>query len=515
MASISRGKNSVRNIFWGSINQIVKMCGPFLIRTIMIQQLGSLYLGLNTLFTTILQVLNMSELGFSNAVVYCMYKSVAEDDKLQIGKLLKFFKHIYEVIGVLIFVIGCALMPALPLLISGTYPRDVNIYLVYFMYLVNTALSYWLFGYKSSLFQAYQRNDYDSRIESTSKFVLYVTQIAVLLIWKNYYFYLVLLPLTTLLSNIIRYIIVSKLYPDIIPAGELDRDTRSEIWKKVKALLVYKIGNTVSNSVDNIVISAFLGLSILTVYNNYYYIISSLFSFLTVYYNSIKGGLGNSVVIESVEKNKRDFYNLFFLQAWIIGFCSISLVVLYQPFMEAWIGTDYLLPFSMVILFAIYFYSWKIHDVVHTYKDALGLWNEDRYRPLLSAIINLCLNLFLVRQIGLYGIVISTIVSELIFSLLWAPKVLFDRYFKCPLYEYYVRILKYTFITVLCGFFVLWIAEMIDISVTGITRIDSLLVFAIRAIIVLVLTNLMYFFIYRNSKELLFWKKKIVDILKK
>ena len=170
---MQRTKNAVRNLVFGFINKMIIMLFPFVIRTIIIRELGAGYLGLGSLFTSILQVLNLAELGFSSAVVFCMYKPIAEKDSETICALLNLYKQIYRIIGIVILVIGLALTPFLPYLIKGTVPNGINIYILYYIYLFNTAITYFLFAYKSTLLVAHQRNDVVSNISSLTNILQY------------------------------------------------------------------------------------------------------------------------------------------------------------------------------------------------------------------------------------------------------------------------------------------------------------------------------------------------------
>lgn len=498
---LDRTKNSIRNILFGYINRLLCMLCPFFIRTVMIHTLGTEYLGLNSLFSSILQVLNLAELGFSSAIVFNMYKPIANNDTVIICALLSIYRKIYRIVGIVILVLGIFIMPFLNIFIAGTYPKNVNLYVIYFIYLLNTVLSYELFAYKSALLEAHQRTDIESNLASLTNSFMYIIQIVVLICFKNYYMYLIIMPVFTVILNFIRAFIVKRQFPEYFPKGNSDKKLQSEIFIKVKALIIYKVGNVVSNAVDNLVISAFLGLNILAVYNNYYYIISALFSFLMIYYNAVKAGIGNSIILHSIEKNYKDFESFFFAQSWIVGWVSICLLCLFQDFMAVWMGEKLLLPYKLVILFVIYFYTWKIHDVVHTYKDALGMWEEDKYRPLISSGINLLGNLILVKFIGLYGIVLSTIISETFVTMPWAPSVLYKMYFKKRTKIYYLQLLKYVAGNFTAGIFTFIICWFIPVN--------SIVQLAVKTIICIIIPNIIFLYIYRNNENL----QKIKSVL--
>lgn len=499
---LDRTNNSFRNVFFGYINKFLGLICPFLIRTFMVRYLGAEYLGLNSLFASLLQVLNLAELGFSSAVVFSMYKPVAENNDVTICALLQLYKRIYQIVGVVISVLGVMLLPFLECFINGGYP-DINIHLVYVLYLFNTVLSYELSAYKTCLLEAYQRTDIESKIASLINSMMYVCQIFGIILFKDYYVYMVLMPIFTIITNLVRSFIVTKMFPEYIPKGRISSEIKAEISAKVKALIVYKIGNIVSNAVDNIIISSFLGLSLLAIYNNYYYIISALFGFLMIYYNAVKAGIGNSIVLDSVEKNEEDFNCFYFAQAWIVGWASICLVCLFQNFMVIWMGKEQLLPFYMVLLLAVYFYVWKIHDIVHTYKDALGMWEEDKWRPLISSGVNLIGNLFLVNKFGLPGIVISTIIAEIVVTMPWAPPILYRNYFDKSCKIYYFSLIRYTVITSIIGCITLFVCTRVSDS-----NIWTLLFKMMMCVIV---PNALYYIVYKNDNNL----ARIKEVLSK
>ena len=199
---LSRTKNAVRNIYCGLFNKIITILFPFLIRTVLIKKIGIEYAGLNSLFSSILQVLNLTELGFASAVVYSMYKPIAEDDKDTICALLNFYKRVYFIIGLVILALGTAVMPFLQHLIKGNIPQDINIYVLYSIYLVNTSLSYLLFGYKNSLLNAHQRRDVISNILTITQGLMNICQLLILVTIKNYYLYVLMMPIFTVLNNV-------------------------------------------------------------------------------------------------------------------------------------------------------------------------------------------------------------------------------------------------------------------------------------------------------------------------
>lgn len=218
---INRTKNASRNFIFGIILKIYQLIVPFAMRTAMIYLLGVQYLGLNSLFTSILQVLNLAELGIGSAMVYSMYKPIAEDDTNTICALMQLYKVYYRVIGLVVCVAGLVLFPFVPKLINGDVPTDINVYILYLMNLAATVLSYWLFAYKNSILQAHQRVDITSKVMILTETVKYALQFAVLAIFHNYYYFVIIILLTQIMTNIITAIASNRMYPQFQAKGKL------------------------------------------------------------------------------------------------------------------------------------------------------------------------------------------------------------------------------------------------------------------------------------------------------
>ncbi len=458
MAKIERTKNATRNIIFGVILRAYQIIVPFLMRTAMIYLMGVQYLGLNSLFTSVLQVLNLAELGVGSAMIYSMYRPIAEDDNTTICALMKLYRTYYRLIGLIIAVVGCILTPFIPKLISGDIPQGINIYILYLLNLGATVLSYWLFAYKNSILQAHQRTDIVSKVTLISNTIQYVLQLFVLWIFKNYYLYVIVMLVTQALTNIVTAIMADKIYPQFKPKGELHKEEIHQINQKIRDLFTAKLGGVVVGSADTIVISAFLGLTTLAVYQNYYFIMNSICGFITVIFSAITAGIGNSLVTESSEKNYNDFKKFTFIICFILCICCCCFVGLYQPFMKLWVGKKFMLSFSFVILFCILFYCLELAMVWATVKDAAGLWHSDRFRPLIGACANLIMNIVLVQVIGLYGIILSTVFSYIFISMPWLIHNLFKFLYNESLKVYLkdlsmyilVAILATTITTIIC-----------------------------------------------------------------
>ena len=492
----NRRLNSKRNIIFGGLQKLTVILLPFLLRTVMLYTLGEQYLGISSLFTSILSVLNLAELGFGTAITYSMYKPIAENDNGKICALLNLYKTIYRIIGVIVLVIGLTLMPFLPKLISGTYSNDINIYLLYFIYLVNTVFSYTLFAYKSSLLIAFQRNDINSIVGMYLNVLLNIIQIVMLIVYKNYYFYIIFRPIFTIINNITIAIVTDRLLPAYNCKGKLDKQTILDIRKRVVALVVQKFGDVINTSFDSIIISAFLGLTTVAIYSNYYYILNSVGCLIGIVYTAVIPIIGNSIATDPVDKNYIDFITFSFLNQWTITVGTACLLCLYQPFMCFWAGKTLMFPNATVYLFTIFFYFWLVRYNVITYKDAAGIWHEDMIRPVVAAGFNLLLNIILSKIIGVNGVIISTILGTFVISLPWETHVLFKNYFKRSTSEYYIGLIKHTFISLLTCVICFLICGMLPKY--GVTWI---LIKCIISVLVSNICLLMFYFRTKNFKN--------------
>ena len=490
---IERTKNASRNIFFGIMLKIYQIAIPFLIRTAMIYFMGVQYLGLNSLFTSILQVLNLTELGVGSAMVYSMYKPIAEDDTLTICALLKLYRLYYRIIGFVIAVIGGILTPFIPNLIKGNLPEGMNIYILYLLNLSATVLSYWLFAYKNALFQAHQRVDVISKISLVTSTFQYILQLVIIIFIKDYYFYVLITLFTQALTNIITATFATKKYPEYKPKGKLDSQYVKVINQRIRDLFTSKLGGVIVNSADTVVISAFLGLTMLAIYQNYYFIMTSVISFIAIIFQSCTAGIGNSVIIESKEKNFNDLKKFTFLIIWLAGFCTCCFLCLYQPFMQIWVGKDLMLGFPAVICLCIYYFVYEINQLLNTYKDAAGIWHEDRFRPLVTAIVNLAMNLIMVQFWGIYGVLLSTVLSMLFVGMPWLLHNLFTVLFDKKQLPIYLKILvNYVFVVI--------ISNIISFLICNLVTFDGWLNFIIRAVICCIIPNFIFFIIYRRTQ---------------
>ena len=491
-------RNAKRNIVFGAINKIIVLLCPFVERQFVITILGAEYLGLGSLYTSVISVLSLSELGFSSAMVYNMYKPVAEGDTKRINSLLNYYRSVYRIIGFVVLAFGFAIIPFLPLLIKGSHPESINLTKLYLIFLANAATSYFLFAYLTSIIVVHQRDDINSIINSGIKIGLTATQIVVLYATRNYYLFSLVMLAFTVLSNLLTAWRVKTLFPQYRPEGEIDPVDKASIKKLVAGTFVQQACAVTRNSLDNICISAFLGLTLTAIYNNYYIVMNGVSSFVRLIAVSFTGGVGNHVARKSVSENYQEMKSLDFIYLWVSGWCVCCLLCLYQPFMKLWMGSEMLLSFSTVVLFCIYFFLLKLGDIRTLYSSANGLWWEQRFRAIGETVLNLVLNIILGKHFGIKGIILATMISLFLCNYLWSVEITFRLYFSMKKRkDYYSYQSKFAITTVLIAV----ITYVICICVPSTGAITQL---ALRTTICIIVPNLIYYVIFRDTEQFRF-----------
>ena len=488
-----RTQNSLRNIGFGIINRIVSILFPFIVRTIFIKTLGEEYLGLNSLFSSILQVLNLADLGFASAIVASMYKPIAEEDIEKVSALMALYKKLYKIIGLGILAIGLAMTPFIRYLINGTPPENINIYILWILYLTNTVVSYLFYAYKVSLINAHQRNDITEKIGAASRIIFSVLQIVTVILFKDIYIYVLLTVTNSIVYNFWCAKECDKRYPQYVCTGELDVKTKNQIANNVGALALQKIGNTVSISLDSIIISAFLGLKTVAIYGNYYYVVSAVATFVNLIYGAVTASIGNSIATESSEKNWYDFKKFFFLNTWLVGWCCICFICLFQDFMIIWMGKDLLFGIGTVLCLVLRFYFEQVRKVILTYKDAAGMWWVDKWRPIVGCIVNLIFNVIMVKTIGVVGVMLSTVISYVFVEIPWETYALFKNYFKKKEDKYYSQLFIITITIVISG--------AVTYGICMCIQFNYAISLVTKMFICIVVPNLIFVFLNRKKSD--------------
>lgn len=492
---MSRTKNVSRNIIWGLLNKASSLGLPFISRTVMIYTLGMNYVGLGSLFSSILSVLSFAELGIGSALVFSMYKPIEFGDDNKVSALLNLYRRAYRTIGAIILFAGLLIAPFLHLFVASDVPEDINLQVLFFLYLINNLIGYFLYAYKQALFVASQRVDKISKVQLVLNTIASLSQIVILLTIRNYYVYVIVLPIITLLNNLIISWLADKSFPQYKCTGRVSKLEIKEIEKKIGGMLFQKIGSIILTSADTLVISAYLGLNILGVYTGYYYVINALFGISSVLQQAVIPSVGNSIITDSSDKNLCDFKKINFLYHWFSIWCCASLLGIYQPFIRLWQGEENMFSDGTVILFVIYFFVYKMGDVSWIYREALGFWWEARFIPFTSSVVNLVINIILVQYIGLPGVLISTIIALTLVNFPWSSRVLFLSYFRSKIeWIIYMRSTFFYFLSML-------VVSIITYVICMCVPEDGFVNLIVRVFICIIIPNVILVAISLNNPE--------------
>ena len=504
---LDKRTNVKRGIRYGVLYKTVTLLLPFVVQTVTLKTLGAEYAGIKGLYSSILTVLSLSELGIGTAIVYSMYKPIAEDDIKTIGALLNLYKKLYRGIGLIVLIFGLAITPFLKLLIKGEYPSDINLHVVFLLYLLNTVISYWMYAYKSSLLNAHQRIDVVSNIGTLIQSLTCFFQVVFLLTTKNFYMFLIVSIIATVMNNIITSICVDRMYPEIKCEGTVSDGLKKEIKTNVAGLLIGKVCGTTRNTFDNIFMSMFLGLTQAAIYSNYFYILAALNGFTGILLNSLMAGVGNSIVIESKECNYKQMMILHTAYMAISGWMAICMLCLYQPFMKLWVGDKLMFSEYTMLLFPIYFYIGKLGDIRGVYADGAGLFWQNRYRTLIEAIANIILNYVFVRKWGAFGIMLATIITLFFIGFIGSTIVIFKYYYTTGMREYLSNSLFYLVVTVLVGVLAYSIMGHVNTN----SLIQTLMLRGVGCITLVPIMYLLFVFYRKDFRETFIWIKKVMQ----
>lgn len=495
-----RLSNTKRNIIFASVFKFITTIMPILIRSIIIRSLGAEYAGLSGLFSSILAVLSVSELGFGSAVVFSMYEPIANDNYPKVGALLGFYKRIYRYVSAFVLIVGLGVLLFLKYLIKGSYPQEINIYYLYLLYLLSTVSSYTFGSYKRSIMTAFQRDDLVSKISTLVIIPAYLFEMFVLLFFKNYYFYVVVMILSNIVINLIISRTVDNKYPQIRVNSDIEKEERQNIFEKVKGLLVIRLLSISRTSSDTIFITAFCGLLTNTIYSNYHMVVMAINGFMLLLTNSITGGIGNGMVINDKKKNYDDFMRINLIYMFVCSLCIVGMVNFYDSFISICFGEKYVLPNLEKYLFCAYFFVISTGNIKGVFINAAGLWDKAKKYVLMDAVCNCVLNFVGVHFWGITGVLLATIISMTVFDVFGVTKVLFTRAFEKTWMSSFIKINLF------------WAGLLISVLQVGRIHlfegnglISSSLSFALEAIIlsgvVLVVTR--HISVFREAQNLL------------
>ena len=504
----SRTEYSLMNISTGFGGYFINALLGYICRIVFVKCLNADYLGANGLFSNILSMLSLAELGIGSAIGFALYKPLAEDDKSKITALMRFYGRAYQIIGVVVAVCGLLMMPFLGVIIKTPPNISENLYVIYLLFLFNTASTYF-FSYRGTLLTAAQRNYIVLGLNYVVTCIQSIIQIPLLLLTHNYLIYLLVQTVGIFINNVLISWIAKREYPfiqsdDVEP---LSKEEKRGLFINIKALTINKLSAILVNSTDNIVITFLNGLVSVGMASNYTLLSNTLKALVTQLFNSLTASIGNLNAIESDEK-KYQFFKMFNLtNFWIFGWGAIGIALVSGDIVQLCFGKEYVLEMSIPIILAVNFYMVGMQTAVYAYKNTMGLFRYGQYILLITATINLVLDFVLGVRWGVVGIYLATAIARLFTNTWYEPYAVFKYGLQKPFKLYVKKYIEYLLLLLFTGS----ICYFLCILCTFHAVVNLLL----KLLICSIVPNMIFFCCYYKTEEGKYLVEMILRICKK
>ena len=482
-------KRSVLNVSVSVFSKIILLFAALFVRRLLIQKIGNDVNGLNSLYTDIIGMLAVAELGIGSAIIYSMYSPIVAGDRKKVSALYCLYKRLYMVIGIVILGAGLILTPLLPLLISdySSLTSDVNVYLTFILTLVSVVISYF-YSAKTSIIDAHKDNYITTGIYTISRLVMYGLQIVSVLIWRSYTAFIICSIIGTLLIWLLTEIVVRRKYGDIIISREsLDKETKSEITKNVKAMFLHKIGTIMVNGVDSLIISGFIGVVILGKYNNYTLVALIVSETISLCFTPLTSVIGHLCASEDAGK-KTGYFKFFYSMNYALGFLFfMGYYAIIDGLVALCFGDGLEIARPIVFVITLSQFIKYMRNASLLFRNASGTFYNDRWKPVAEGVANLILSLIFVNilseDLRIAGVILATIITTLFICHTVEPFILFRHVFKGSPKSFYVRNYLYIALFTCCLTGMTFIKDMFGSGSYGVSGIfkNGILAVAVSA----------------------------------
>ncbi len=493
----NRTANTLRIMLSKNLRVVIELVTSFVTRTVFIYCLSADYLGLNGLFSSILSVLSVAELGIGSAIVFHMYKPIAENDEDEIKKLVSFYKNCYFLIGLVIFGVGLCLIPALPGIVNFETDLDINLYVIYILSLVNTASTYWFYAYLQSVANAYQKQNIINNYTSLFKIATATACSLGLILTRNYYVYLVTQILLVFLQNLYIRSRILKAFPVVrnLKGCKLERQKIKRIFKDVAAIFIDRVSNTLSTTFDSLIVSAFVSTAMVGYINNYHLINNAVTGVATSIAMSAYASIGNLVSTASKEKMVQVFKKLDFINDFLLYFCCVCTCVLSTPFITLWAGKEYAISFAIVFCIVFDSYAYNMLWPTWGFKDGMGLFAKGKFLKLFRGVTNIVLSILLCKYWGAFGVYFASLITNLLITVPVFIYIVFRYGFQMSCKRQLLMVLFRLGMTAAVIFFTRFLCSLLG----PVTILSFIAMMAICA----VLSVLTFYLVYRRTEG---WK---------
>ena len=479
---MKRTQKSIINVIASVGTNAIILITAFIVQKALVSTMGGDYNGINGLFSSIISMMSLADLGIGTAIIYHMYQPVAERDTAKINTLLHFYKKCYIVISGVVLLIGIGVGLFLPMLVGDVEIPD-SIYLIYVLFLADCLCSYFL-AYKKSLLYADMMNYIPDTIYFVTYLVQNALQVYVLVAFHNFILFLIVKTMGKVVSNLLISLYISKKYPftrekEVAPVPE---EVKTDIVTKVKGLLCHKLGKMLVTGSDSIVITGVLGLGVMNLYTNYHLIIGGITALLNRIFETLTNSVGNFLLDSNREGNREVYRKIDFINFWCFGCVAVGMYAVLQPMVTLWLGEDFLFDKTVLFVLVVNFYMEGMRASVNTFKEAAGIFHEDRRIPLMGAA----------------GVFLGTILSSLVVYLYSYPKYVCKPLFGMGYGQYVGQTLRH--LLVLLG--ILGMTELCIRPMAGWSPVPNLLASGTVAVI---LFHAVFFLLYGRSEEMKYY----------
>ncbi|MEY8458995.1 lipopolysaccharide biosynthesis protein [Lactococcus ileimucosae] len=501
--------NSLRNSSFTVIQKIIGLILGFVTRTVFIHTLGISYQGLNGLFTSILSMLSIAELGIGSAIVFNMYRYIAENDTETMKSLMRFYRIAYQIVAAVVTILGLLLLPFLNFFSSYQGIHD-NIFIIYLLFLTNSVAGY-LFSYKRSILYADQKNYIVNIFDTLYTLLVNIAYIFVLFVFQSFMLYLIAALVLSIIENILIQLYADKRYPWLKEKNiqKLNPEILKRFKKQIYGMFYHNIGTFVVMGSDSLVITKFLGLTTMGIYSNYSLITGNLSGLLMAALGGLTASIGNLLTEKNVNKSFDVYKNISFATFWIFSTFSAAILLTMQPFVLVWLGDKFTLSFPVLIMIVLNFYILGMRKPIRLFQDAAGIFYENRHIPVIGAVLNLGLSLLFVTFMGLTGVLLGTFLSTLILYGYSFPKYIYSPLFGRPISDYVVEQVKYLSVFGL----ILILTSLSTLLLNQIS--NSWIALTLSLLLALILPNGLLLLLYHHKPEFQYFKQLLYGLIKR
>ena len=490
----SRTVNSLRNMFaaWGG--QAIYAIGQFVVRAAMISQLPQVFVGFESIFSSVLTIISLADLGFGSAIVFALYKPIAENNKEAIKSLMRLFKRVYITIGVVIIALGAILTPNIRAILGADCPDIPYIQAYFFCFVLNTGVSYF-FSYRGSLLYAHQKSYIVYIITYSFQIVMCIAQVTVLLLTQNYLIFLICMVCSTLFQNIVIAVVSGKMFPylkekDVQP---IDKVVLKDIKQNIIGLFMHRIAGVCSTPVSNLIITNVVGLTITSLYGNYLLIVNALTNVLSKAFDAMIASIGNLSVKESKERQNEVFKTTFFINSFLYVVISTGFICSVNCFIELLAGDGWCFGNVTVFLIVYLFYVKGMRSACSSFTSAYGLYWKTKWKAVLEAIFLPVFALILAFPLGIDGVLLGCMISSLVISTVYEGWAVCRFALESSLRKYIAQFAIYALQAL--------VVIVATFALTELIPLHSILGFIVKGAIGVVISSAVWFLLYRKTRE--------------